>query len=95
MAAYEVGRIPTLSESNVLIESIDKLLCRSARSVLEEIEFQSPDKFRLESVEKHRRNVDKLIMETILGLSDEEQSEIYRTVIDLVTTRLRKAKSPK
>jgi len=47
----------------------------------------------LEKVKIKRRMLDKLIMTDILGLTEEEQLEVYQAVIDLVKTRLERAKS--
>jgi len=44
-------------------------------------------------LENARRPIDKIIMGDILGLTEEEQLEVYRAVIDLVKTRLERAKS--
>lgn len=49
----------------------------------------------LEKVKTKRRMLDKLIMGDILGLADGEQLEVYKAVIDLVKTRLDRAKSLK
>ncbi|MEO0009758.1 MAG: hypothetical protein ABIK51_04460, partial [candidate division WOR-3 bacterium] len=42
-----------------------------------------------------RRELDKIIMGDILGLTEEEQLEVYRAVVDLVRARLEKAKGVK
>jgi hypothetical protein len=39
-----------------------------------------------------RRELDKIIFE-VLGLTEEEQLEVYRAVLELVKNRLLKAKS--
>ncbi|MCX8083272.1 MAG: hypothetical protein N3D17_07835, partial [bacterium] len=41
------------------------------------------------------RELDKIIMGEILGLTEDEQLEVYRTVVDLVKSRIEKAKSVK
>jgi hypothetical protein len=40
-----------------------------------------------------RRKLDQIVMGDILGLTDEEQLEVYRAVIDLVKSRIERAKS--
>jgi hypothetical protein len=40
----------------------------------------------------NRRELDKIIFE-VLGLTEEEQLEVYRVVLELVKNRLLKAKS--
>jgi len=47
----------------------------------------------LPSIKTSRRELDKIVMGEILGLTEEEQLEVYRAVIDLVKSRLEKAKS--
>jgi len=37
--------------------------------------------------------LDKIIMGEIIGLTDEEQLEVYKAVIDLVSSRIQRAKS--
>jgi len=44
-------------------------------------------------VKKDRFELDKIILQDILGLSKAEHLEIYRAVIDLVSARLSRAKS--
>lgn len=55
----------------------------------------SSDEVSLDKVKPDRRELDKIVMGEILGLSEEEQLEVYRAVIDLVKTRIEKAKSTK
>jgi len=40
-----------------------------------------------------RRAPDRIVMGEILGLTDDEQLEVYRAVVDLVKSRIEKAKS--
>jgi hypothetical protein len=47
----------------------------------------------LDKVKPDRRELDKIVMGEILGLTDEEQLEVYRAVVDLVKSRIEKAKS--
>lgn len=47
----------------------------------------------MDKVKSDRRELDKLIMSDVLGLTDEEQLAVYRAAIDLVKSRLEKAKS--
>jgi hypothetical protein len=49
----------------------------------------------LANVKPDRRELDKIIMGEILGLTEEEQLEVYRAVIDLVKSRVEKAKKVK
>jgi hypothetical protein len=40
-----------------------------------------------------RRALDRIVMGEILGITDDEQLEVYRAVVDLVKSRIEKAKS--
>jgi hypothetical protein len=52
-----------------------------------------PEEVSLDNVKPDRRALDKIVMGDILGLTDEEQLEVYRAVVDLVKSRLERAKS--
>jgi len=63
------------------------------KSIFDELNAIHPDEVSLDKVNPARRELDKIIMGDILGLSDDEQLEVYRAVIDLVRSRIEKAKS--
>jgi type I restriction-modification system DNA methylase subunit len=96
---YEYENMPIIDPS-VLENHADKIYAvlnefsrRKIKSVFEEIGAKSPDEVSIERVEPTRRALDKIIMENILGLTEEEQIEVYKAVIDLVKTRIEKAKT--
>ena len=62
-----------------------------------ENEFGTQNIFKvsLSKIKPSCRELDKIIMGEILGLTEEEQLEVYRAVIDLVKSRIEKAKSVK
>jgi len=68
---------------------------RSIGTVFEEIGAQSPKEVDLDKIKPDRRELDKIIMGEVLGLSEEEELEVYKAVIDLVKARIEKAKSVK
>ncbi len=74
-------------------KAFEKLMDRPITSLFSELGADSPDEVSLDKVKPDRRELDKIIMGEILGLTDEEQLEVYRAVIDLVKSRLEKAKS--
>ena len=76
-------------------ENIEKLevLTREIGTIFEEIGANSPDEVAFEKVKKDRFELDKIILQDILGLSEAEHLEIYQAVIDLVGARLARAKS--
>lgn len=84
-------RIPKKLRAN-LIEKFNKLAETDAESIFKEIS-SFPEEVSLDKVKPDRRALDKIIMGEILGLTDEEQLEVYRAVVDLVKSRIEKAKS--
>ena len=75
-----------------LSKAFDKLSQREIGSVFEEISADSPEDVSLDKVKPDRRDLDNVVFE-ILGLTEEEQLEVYRAVVDLVKSRIEKAKS--
>ncbi len=71
----------------------DKLKHREIESVFKEVGANKPEEVSLEKVNQDVRELDKVIIGEILGLTDEEQLEVYRAVVDLVKSRIEKAKS--
>lgn len=58
-----------------------------------EIGATSPEEVSLDKIKPDRRALDKIVMGEILGLTDEEQLEVYQAVVDLVKSRIEKARS--
>ena len=86
-------KVVTSSIRSSLSKALKKLGQREVDSVFEELCASYPEKVSLDKVKPDRRELDKIIMGEILGLTDEEQLEVYRAVIDLVKSRIEKAKS--
>jgi hypothetical protein len=76
-----------------LENSFRKLSKTGCDSIFEEIGANSPEQVSLDKVKPDRRELDKIVMGKILGLTEEEQLEVYRAVVDLVKSRLEKAGS--
>jgi len=55
-------------------------------------EYVKPEEVSFDRIMPDRRELDKIVFET-LGLTEEEQLEVYRAVLELVKNRLLKAKS--
>ncbi len=96
---YEVEKLPIINPSKLtklqlkkLSNAFDKLSRREIGSVFEEIGADSPEDVSLDKVKPDRRDLDKVVFE-ILGLTEEEQLEVYKAVIDLVKSRIEKARS--
>jgi len=77
-----------------LEKAFDELCKTEAESLFVEIGAEVAS-LNLEHIKPERRNLDKLIMTDILGLTQEEQLEVYRAVVDLVKSRLEKSESVK
>lgn len=78
---------------NRVLPILRRLEGRHVESIFSELGANSPAEVSLDKVKPDRRELDKIIMGEILGLTDEEQLEVYRAVVDLVKSRLEKAKS--
>jgi len=90
--------IPNPSELSKKIKanlenSFRKLSKTSCDSIFEELGADSPEQVSLDKVKPDRRELDKIVMGEILGLTEEEQLEVYKAVVDLVKSRIEKAGS--
>ena len=72
-----------------------KLLQRPLETIFKELGASAPDEVSFEKVKPDRRKLDEIVMGDILGLTEEEHLEVYKAVIDLVKSRLDRAKSVK
>jgi hypothetical protein len=90
-----VLRLKSMSDKlrEKIVSVFNRLSQREILSVFDEIGANSPEEVSLEKIKPDRRELDKIIMGEILGLSEEEQLEVYRAVIDLVKSRIERAKS--
>jgi len=90
--------IPNLSKLSKEIRaklenSFRKLSETSCDSIFGEIGANSPEEISLDKVKADRRELDENVMGKILGLTEGEQLEVYKAVVDLVRSRLEKAGS--
>ena len=83
----------SLEQVSKLHEIFDALSMRPLSSIFEELSANSRDEVSLDKVKPDRRKLDEIIMGEILGLTDEEQLEVYRAIVDLVKSRIERAKS--
>lgn len=82
------------NENSTKIKNIfEKLSNRKIESLFMELGISSPEEVSLDKVKPDRRELDKIVMGDILGLTDDEQLEVYRAVVDLVRSRIEKSKS--
>lgn len=80
------------TQTQSLKSIFDKLSQREIGSVFEELDAGTPEEVSLDKVKSDRRELDSVVFE-ILGLTEEEQLEVYKAVVDLVKSRIEKAKS--
>ena len=98
----EMRPIPTIKLSELPKSTIRKLernfvrlAKREIENVFEEIGAETPEEVSLDKAKSDRRELDKIVMGEILGLTDEEQLEVYKAVVDLVKSRIERAESVK
>jgi len=93
---YEFKNVPvclSFEHKDSISRMFSQLTSRSVELIFDELGAFSPEETSLDKVKPDRRELDKIIMGEILGLTDEEQLEVYRAVVDLVKSRIEKAKS--
>jgi type I restriction-modification system DNA methylase subunit len=96
---YEYGNMPIIEPSVVeshadkIYDILNRISRRKIESVFKEIGALAPKEVSINKVEPKRRALDKIIMEDILGLTEEDQVKVYKAVIDLVKTRIERAKT--
>jgi hypothetical protein len=83
----------TKKQQTLLSSLLRHLSNRKILPIFQELGASTFEEVSLGKVKPDRRELDKIIMGEILGLSDDEQLKVYRAVVDLVKSRLEKAKS--
>ena len=91
LPVIDLTQIPTKLGQKI-VSRFSKLSETKAESIFVEI-GKSSEEVSLDKIKPDRRELDRIIMGEILGLTDEEQLEVYRAVVDLVKSRIDKAKS--
>lgn len=107
-AVYEANQLPVLPSSAFtstqrqrLFAAFEQMANREIKSIFEELGLPKPNRdysnidpneVSLDKVLPDRRALDEVVFEA-LGLMEEEQLEVYRAVVELVKTRLSKARS--
>jgi len=82
-------------DSSIDVEPFKELTERPIETIFQELGARFPEDVSLDKVKPDRRELDKIIMGEILGLTEEEQREVYRAVVDLVKSRIERARSLK
>lgn len=101
-AVYELYSYPIIDPEQIsielyekLINAFDKLSKRDIGTVFEEIGSEDSENVSLDNVLKDRRYFDQIFFGEILGLSNEEQLEFYKAIVNAVKYRIIRAKSTK
>ena len=100
MPVYEVAKLPVInpelvSNRDEIEEEFKKLENREIETLYDEIGANTPEEVSLDKVKPDRRELDEIVMGEILGLTEEEQLEVYRAVVDLMRSRYERARSVK
>ena len=82
-----------IKRKDKVADLLGRLRKRQIQLIFEEIGADTPEEVSLDKVKPDRRELDKIIMGEILGLSEEEQLEVYKAVVDQVKSRIEKARS--
>lgn len=93
----------SLSQNQIqcIIQAFNRMANRPIKSIFEELGLPKPNRdlsninpenVKLKKVMSDRRELDRIIFEA-LGLTKEEQLEVYKAVVELVKWRLTKAMS--
>lgn len=91
---YWLKDLRVVLENKVIFKDIlRKLTLRPVESVFEEFGVARVAEVSLEKVKPDRRALDQIILGDILGLTEEEQLAVYRAVVDLVRSRIERARS--
>jgi type I restriction-modification system DNA methylase subunit len=85
------GKLPAGVRRN-LRKAFADLATTEAESVFREV-AASPDEVALDKVKPARRRLDEIVMGEVLGLDERQQMEVYRSLVDLVRSRLDRADS--
>ncbi len=85
--------VVTASAKSRLSKALKALGAREVGSVFDELGASSPQDVSLAKVRPDRRELDRVILEHILGLTEDEQLDLYRALVDLVRSRIQRAKS--
>jgi len=100
LLVVDVNRLSS-TQQRKLIQAFEQMANREIKSIFEELGLPKPNRdlsninpedVSLDKVLPDRRELDRVIFEA-LGLTEEEQLEVYRAVVELVKARLVKAKT--
>lgn len=87
----DIKKIPKEKINKILL-AFDQLLKTKSEGIFKEI-GDDINKIDINNIKPELRNLDRIIMEEILGLSNDEQLEIYKGIVDIVKSRIEKSKN--
>jgi hypothetical protein len=82
------------NQKRKLMKIFDEMKSRPIGSIFEEIGTKDPNKVKINDIKRDRLELDNIIFD-VLDLTKNERLEVYKGVIDLVKSRIEKAKSVK
>lgn len=77
------------------LEFVKKYPDSPLNSIFDDLGTTDASKVSFENILPQRRELDKIVMGELLGLTEDEQLEVYRAVVDVIQSRLKRAKSSK
>ncbi len=82
-------------ENEKIEEIMNAILVNNSEneSIFKIIGTEDPDSVDFNNIKQEIREIDVLLFEHLLDLNEDQQLEIYKSIIDLVKTRLNKARS--
>lgn len=97
----DIKKFPVVNPENltplqkkIIVDVFEKFCQRSTTtSLFDEISTSNSEEITLNKIKPDRRELDKIIMGEVLGLTEKEQLEVYKGVADLVSSRIQRAKS--
>ncbi len=77
----------------LILDLVKKYPDASIKSIFDDLIIPGQEQLSLDTIRTERRELDRIVMGEILGLTEEEQMDVYRAVIDQVKARVERAKS--
>ncbi len=87
----DLKKISTITKKKI-VSAYKKLLNEDAEGIFQEISNE-PDNISLDKIKLSKRNLDKIVMEEVFGLTEDLQIKVYSAVVDMVKSRLERSGS--
>jgi len=95
-AVYEIPQYPVITPKlnekvhGQIVVALSKLSKCNISSIFEELGTDNKEEFSLDGIRQNRKELDKIFFD-IINLNDSEQTEVYKSILDLVKSRVEKA----